>query len=217
MYRAALCRAASCDCRKPLLKGGAGAPGVSNSVHGRAERTQCSRRPARSSSQASCQHRSHWTASSLGTHAAARLAIRIEINDRSFVERSHYPRDCNARRTPRLGTTLARVASQVHALDKWIIAMPTHRTHPQDEVAVESPIADASRNRRTSIEAPVDTDVAGDVERDVPEAHTPRPHPPVEEPEEKPDEHIPETEPDSEPDADSDQRRRPPRPGKAPR
>lgn len=90
------------------------------------------------------------------------------------------------------------------------------RTHPQEVVAVESPIAGASRNRRTSIESPVDTD-ARDVERNVPEAHTPRPQPPVEEPEEEPDEHAPETEPDSEPDAESDQRRRPPRPGKAPR
>jgi len=116
-----------------------------------------------------------------------------------------------------VGTTLAQVVSRVHDLDKWINAMPTHRTHPQDEVAVEAPTAGANRNRRTSIESPVDTDVAGDVERSVSEAHTPRPHPPVEEPEEQPDEHAPETEPDSDPDADSDQRRRPPRPGKAPR
>ncbi len=94
--------------------------------------------------------------------------------------------------------------------------MPTDRTHLQDEVAVESPIADASRNRRTNIESPADTDTA-DVERDVPEAHTPRPHPPVEEPEDNPDEHAPETEPDSEPDTDTHQRPRPPRPGKAPR
>lgn len=91
--------------------------------------------------------------------------------------------------------------------------MANDRTHPQDEVAVEPPIAGGSRNRRTSVESPVDTDVA-DVERSVSEAHTPRPHPPVEEPEEQPDEHAPETEPDSEPDADSEQRRRPPRPGK---
>jgi hypothetical protein len=95
--------------------------------------------------------------------------------------------------------------------------MPIHRTHPEDEVTVESAIAGANRNRRTSIESPIDTDGATDVERSLSEAHTPRPHPPVEEPEEQPDEHAPETEPDSEPDADSDQRRRPPRPGKAPR
>ena len=58
---------------------------------------------------------------------------------------------------------------------------------PQDEGAVEPPIT-----------------------------HTPRPHPPVEEPEEQPEEHAPETDPDSDPDAGSDQqRRRPPRPGKA--
>jgi hypothetical protein len=100
-------------------------------------------------------------------------------------------------------------------VDKWIDAMPTDQTYPQDEV-VESTTAGASRNRRTSIESPVDTET-GDIERDVLDAHTPRPHPPVEEPEEKPDEHAPETEPDSEPDGDSDQRRRPPRPGKAPR
>jgi hypothetical protein len=95
--------------------------------------------------------------------------------------------------------------------------MPTRQNHPQDEVSVEPPIAGANRNRRTSIESPADADAAGDVERSISEAHTPRPHPPVEEPEEQPDEHAPETEPDSEPDADSDPRRRPPRPGKAPR
>ena len=94
--------------------------------------------------------------------------------------------------------------------------MLNHRTHPQDEVSVASPITAASRTPRTNIEYPVDTDTR-DVERSAPEAHTPRPHPPVEEPEEMPDEHAPETEPDSEPDADSDQRRRPPRPGKASR
>lgn len=104
----------------------------------------------------------------------------------------------------------------MHAPDKRINAMAIDRTHPQDEVAVESPIAEASRNRRTSIESPVGTETA-DVERNAPEAHTPRPHPPVEEPEDNPDEHVPETEPESEPDADSDQRRPPPRPGKAPR
>jgi hypothetical protein len=99
----------------------------------------------------------------------------------------------------------------------WINAMPTRQNHPQDEVSVEPPIASANRSRRTSIESPADPEVAGDVERSLSEAHTPRPHPPVEEPEEQPDEHAPETEPESEPDADSDPRRRPPRPGKAPR
>ena len=94
--------------------------------------------------------------------------------------------------------------------------MTPDRTHPQDELAVESPVASTSGNRRTNIESPVGTDT-GDVERNDPEAHTPRPHPPIEEPEEKPDEHAPETEPDSEPDADSEQRRQPPRPGKGPR
>ena len=96
-------------------------------------------------------------------------------------------------------------------------AMQTHPDNPRDEVAVESPSAGEGRKRRTNIESPVDTDAARDVERDTPEAHTPRPHPPVEEPEDNPEEHVPETEPDSDPDADSDQRRRPPRPGKAPR
>ena len=153
----------------------------------------------------------------IGPCPAARLAIRIAINDRSFVETSHCPRRCNAGRTQPVGTTLARAASQVHDLDQWITAMPTHRTHPEDEVSVESAIAGANRNRRTSIESPIDTDGAEDIERSISEAHTPRPHPPVEEPEEQPDEHAPETEPDSEPDADSEQQRRPPRPGKAPR
>jgi len=95
--------------------------------------------------------------------------------------------------------------------------MPTRQNNAQDQVTVEPPIAGASRDRRTSIESPVDPDAAVDVERSIAEAHTPRPHPPVEEPEEQPEEHAPETEPDSEPDSDSDPRRRPPRPGKAPR
>jgi hypothetical protein len=96
-------------------------------------------------------------------------------------------------------------------------AMQTHPDNSRDEAAVESPSVGDGRNRRTNIESPVDTDAAEDVERNTPEAHTPRPHPPVEEPEDNPEEHVPETEPDSDPDADSDQRRSPPRPGKAPR
>jgi hypothetical protein len=83
---------------------------------------------------------------------------------------------------------------------------------PQDDSDVERPINGARRDQRTNVEAPVDSD--GD--RNVSEAHTPRPHPPVEEPEEHPDEHAPETEPDSDSDAEPDQRR-PPRPGKVPR
>lgn len=83
---------------------------------------------------------------------------------------------------------------------------------PQDEGAVEPPINDARRNQRTNVESPVTWESDGSIQ----EAHTPRPHPPVEEPEEQPEEHAPETEPDSDPDAGSDQqRRRPPRPGKA--
>jgi hypothetical protein len=96
-------------------------------------------------------------------------------------------------------------------------AMQTHPDHPRDEVSVESPTTDEGRNRCAKIEAPVDMDAVRDVERDTQEAHTPRPHPPVEEPEDNPEEHVPETEPDSDPDGDSDQRRRPPRPGKASR
>jgi hypothetical protein len=95
--------------------------------------------------------------------------------------------------------------------------MQTHPDHPRDQVDVESPNAVEGRDRRTNIESPVDTDAQRDVEGHTPEAHTPRPHPPVEEPEDNPDEHVPETEPDSDPDADSGERRRPPRPGKAPR
>jgi hypothetical protein len=107
---------------------------------------------------------------------------------------------------------------QIRDLHEWMNAMQTYPDNPQDEVALDSPIAGAYRNRRTNVESPVDhPDAAADVEGHTTDAHTPRPHPPVEEPEEKPDEHAPETEPDSEPDADSDQRRRPPRPGKAPR
>jgi hypothetical protein len=116
-----------------------------------------------------------------------------------------------------LGTTLASVDVRVRDPDEWMNTMQTHPKNPQDEVAVDSPIAVAERNRRTNIESAVDADVATDVEGNTPEAHSPRPHPPVEEPEEKPEEHAPETEPDSDPDADSDQQRRPPRPGKAPR
>lgn len=82
---------------------------------------------------------------------------------------------------------------------------------PRDEGAVEWPGTGAGRDQRADIESPGDTD-----END-PEAHTPRPHPPVKEPEELPAEHAPEREPDSDPYADSDPRRRPPRPGKAPR
>jgi len=117
--RAVFRRAASrAIAARPPLKDGAGAPGVSNSVHGRAERTQCSRRPARTPSQAPCQHRLHSTERSSSARTAARLAIGIAINDRSFVERSQCPRGADARTARHLGTTLARVASPVHALDK---------------------------------------------------------------------------------------------------
>jgi hypothetical protein len=96
-------------------------------------------------------------------------------------------------------------------------AMQINPDHPRDAIAVDSQTSGEGRKQRTNIESPVDTDAGRDVERGTGEAHTPRPHPPVEEPEENPEEHAPETEPDSEPDADSDQRRRPPRPGKPPR
>lgn len=90
--------------------------------------------------------------------------------------------------------------------------MQAQQQDPHDEGALEPPINGARRDRRTSIESPVTTES----ESSVPEAHTPRPHPPVEEPEEQPEDHAPETEPDSDPDPGSDQqRRRPPRPGKA--
>jgi hypothetical protein len=102
---------------EPSLKSGAGAPGVSNSVHGRAERTQCSRRPARGLSQAACQHRSHSTAHSFAARAAARVAIQIAINDRSFVETAQARRRHDARGTQPLGMTLARVAARVRDLD----------------------------------------------------------------------------------------------------
>jgi len=103
---------------RPPLKRWSRRAGLSNSVHGRAERTQCSRRPARTPSQAPCQHRLHSTASFSRACTAARLAIGIAINDRSFVERSQCPRGAAARRTRHLGTTLAPVASTVHDLDK---------------------------------------------------------------------------------------------------
>lgn len=78
---------------------------------------------------------------------------------------------------------------------------------PQD-VGFERPINGARRDGRTSVEAPAN-DGRG--------AHTPRPHPPVEEPEGQPEEHAPENEPDGDSETGSDQTRRPPRPGKAPR
>lgn len=76
---------------------------------------------------------------------------------------------------------------------------------PQSE-SIEVP---ADNGERTSVESPS----AAPSDSGVAHAHSPRPHPPIEEPEDNPDEHPPETEPDSEPD-DSEQRRRPPRPGK---
>jgi hypothetical protein len=95
------------------MKSGAGAPGVSNSVHGRAERTQCSRRPARGLSQAACQHRSHSTAHSFAARAAARVAIPIAINDRSFVETAQARHRPDPRGTRPFGMTLARVVARV--------------------------------------------------------------------------------------------------------
>jgi hypothetical protein len=76
---------------------------------------------------------------------------------------------------------------------------------PQNE-SIEAP---TKRRERANIESPP----SAPADSDAAQAHTPRPHPPIEEPEDNPDEHTPETEPDSEPD-DSEQRRRPPRPGK---
>ena len=113
--------------------------------------------------------------------------------------------------------TLARVTAEFATTKKMDTAMQTNPDHPRDEIAVDAPTAGEGRKQRTNIESPVDTDAERDVERDTPEAHTPRPHPPVEEPEDNPEEHVPETEPDSDPDTDSDQRRHPPRPGKATR
>jgi hypothetical protein len=86
---------------------------------------------------------------------------------------------------------------------------------------ISSMQAEPRKPPNESIEVPADTGERANVESPpaassdsgAAQAHTPRPHPPIEEPEDNPEEHPPETEPDSESD-DSEQRRRPPRPGK---